>query len=102
MKQFKFTIFTLICVLVGLQNVYAKPSYSVSTTSSYIEAGSKVTASITLSNVKAWNIKIKSYVYRKNMALKLVKYMGVNTKVVAVPGIGLQQPSLSHRKYDVT
>lgn len=61
MKQFKFTIFTLICVLVGLQNVYAKPSYSVSTTSSYIEAGSKVTASITLSNVKAWNIKIKSY-----------------------------------------
>ena len=61
MKQFKFTIFTLICVVVGLQNVYAKPSYSVSTTSSYIEAGSKVTASITLSNVKAWNIKIKSY-----------------------------------------
>lgn len=36
------------------------------------------------------------------MALKLVKYMGVNTEVVAVPGIGLQQPSLSHRKYDVT
>ena len=61
MKYFKSITFTILCFFAGLQIVYAKPSYTVSTTSNYIEAGSKVTASITLTNVKAWNIKIKSY-----------------------------------------
>lgn len=53
----KKLIFGISCLFFFPSIVLAAPSYSVSSNASEIETGSKVTFSVTLKNVAAWNIK---------------------------------------------
>ena len=54
------TLFTLICFGGFIGAVHAAPTYKLSVSSSTVESGGKVTASVTVYNTAAWNIKIVS------------------------------------------
>lgn len=54
------SIFTLVCFTGFIGAVNAAPSYKLSVSSSTIESGGKVTASVTVYNTAAWNIRITS------------------------------------------
>lgn len=60
MKRIKYIIFTFLVIFMGNLVVNAAPSSSFSVSSSTVENGKKVTASVTLRNVAAWNVKITS------------------------------------------
>ena len=53
-------VFSFLINIVTLGVVYAAPSYSFNVSSSQIENGSKVTASVTVKQTAAWNVKITS------------------------------------------
>ena len=52
------TLFTLICFGGFIGAVNAAPTYKLTVSNSTIESGGKVTASVTVYNTAAWNIKI--------------------------------------------
>ena len=56
MKRIKYIVFSFLINIVTLGVVYAAPSYSFNVSSSQIENGSKVTASVTVKQTAAWNI----------------------------------------------
>lgn len=58
MKRIKYLLFTLIVLFIGVPVVKAAPSASFYTSSATIENGKSVTASVTIKNVAAWNLKI--------------------------------------------
>lgn len=60
MKRIKYIVFSFLVNIVTLGVVYAAPSYSFNVSSSQIENGSKVTASVTVKQTAAWNVKITS------------------------------------------
>lgn len=60
MKRIKYVIFSFIVIFTGVLVVNAAPSASLSVSPSTVENGKKVTASVTLRNVAAWNVKIIS------------------------------------------
>lgn len=60
MKRIKYIIFTFVVIFMGNAIVNAAPSYSFSTSTSSVENGKKVTASVTIKNVAAWNVRITS------------------------------------------
>lgn len=59
MKKIKYLIVTFLAMIMFVPNVYAA-SASLSVSKSSIENGSKVTATVYISNAAAWNIKITS------------------------------------------
>lgn len=60
MKRIKYVIFSFIVIFTGVLVVNAAPSASLSVSPGTVENGKKVTASVTLRNVAAWNVKIIS------------------------------------------
>src|SRR5574344_2126322 len=60
MKRINYLLFTIFCTMFLTTFVKAAPSYSLKVSSNSIENGSKVTATVTVSNTAAWNIKIIS------------------------------------------
>lgn len=60
MKRIKYVLFTFLVIFMGNLIVNAAPSYSFYTSTSSVENGKKVTASVTIKNVAAWNVKINS------------------------------------------
>ena len=54
----KKVIFSLVAFILGIGVVYAAPSSSISTNRSSIELGQSVTATVTVSNTAAWNVRI--------------------------------------------
>ena len=60
MKRIKYLIFMFVVMFMGGIVVNAAPSYSFSTSTSSVENGKKVTATVTLKNVAAWNVRITS------------------------------------------
>lgn len=56
-----FTIFGIVFMMfLGVKTVQAAPSQNFYTSASSIESGSRVTATLQLKNVAAWNVKIVS------------------------------------------
>lgn len=53
-------IWTFLSIFIGIGIVHAAPGNTFYTSSNSVEAGSKVTATLKLTNVAAWNIKIVS------------------------------------------
>lgn len=60
MKRIKYIIFTFLVIFMGYTIVNAAPTSSFYVSSSTVENGKTVTASVTLKNVAAWNVKIIS------------------------------------------
>ena len=60
MKKIKYILLTIILFMFGISYVFAAGSASLSVSKSTIENGDKVTATVTLNNVAAWEIKITS------------------------------------------
>lgn len=60
MKKIKYGLYTLLVFFIGCTIVNAAPSATLSVSSSSVENGKKVTASVTVKNTAAWNIKIIS------------------------------------------
>lgn len=60
MKKFNYLIFTIFCSLFFICGVSAAPSAKLTVSSSNIYDGKTVTASVTVYNTAAWNIKITS------------------------------------------
>jgi len=60
MKKLKYVLYGALLMIVTISKVNATPSYSFKVSSSKIEDGSKVTASVTVSATASWNIKIAS------------------------------------------
>ena len=54
------TLFTLVCFTGFIGAVNAAPTYKLTVSNSTVESGGKVTASVTVYNTAAWNIKIIS------------------------------------------
>lgn len=59
-KKISYFALSFSFFFIGLLIVSAAPSYSISVSSQTIENGSKVTASVTVKQTAAWNIKITS------------------------------------------
>lgn len=59
-KKISYFALSFSFFFLGLLIVSAAPSYSISVSSQTIENGSKVTASVTVKQTAAWNIKITS------------------------------------------
>lgn len=60
MKNIKKVLFTAGCMMAFVASVKAAPSYSFNVSQGTIENGRTVTASVTVRNTAAWNIKITS------------------------------------------
>ena len=60
MKRLSYIFFVLVSFVLLTTSVKAAPSYSFSVSSSTVENGKKVTASVTVKNTAAWNLKITS------------------------------------------
>ena len=60
MKNIKYMLFAIFSMFVFGTVVFAAPSYSFSVSTSNVENGKSVTASVTVKNTAAWNIKIIS------------------------------------------
>jgi len=60
MKKFKIFIYSIILFLIGVSNVYAAGTASLSVSRSTIENGGSVTATVTVKNTAAWNVTITS------------------------------------------
>lgn len=60
MKKIKVILFSLFTFILFNLQVYAAPSASISTSSSTIEKGSSVTATLTIKNVASWQVTITS------------------------------------------
>ena len=60
MKKISGIFFAILTMIVAIPTVYAAPTFSTGVSKSTIEVGTSVTASITLNNVAAWDIKITS------------------------------------------
>lgn len=60
MRKIKYVIFTFLVIFIGNTIVNAAPTANFSVSSSSVENGKKVTATVTLRNVAAWNVKITS------------------------------------------
>ena len=60
MRKVSYIFLVLVSFVLLTSNVKAAPSYSFSVSSSTVENGKKVTASVTVKNTAAWNIKITS------------------------------------------
>ncbi len=58
MKKIKYLLTSFIFFIVGFTNCFAAPSSSIGVSRNQIEVGQTVTATITIKNVAAWNIKI--------------------------------------------
>lgn len=58
MKKIKYALFAILASASFVGSVFATPSQSISVNRSQIEAGQSVTATVTLKNVAAWNIKV--------------------------------------------
>ena len=60
MKNIKYMLFTICSMFMFNTVAFAAPSYSFSVSTSNVENGKSVTASVTVKNTAAWNIKIIS------------------------------------------
>ena len=60
MKRIKYLLFTLLCMISLQLGVKAAPGYNFTVSRSSVSVGGKITASVTVSNTAAWNIKITS------------------------------------------
>lgn len=61
MKRIKYIVFSLITLIIGIGMVKAAdPTYSLGVSNSTIYDGGRVTASVTLRNTAAWNVRITS------------------------------------------
>ena len=58
MKKTKFTLFSLISFMFAMGSAYAAPTHSISVNRSQVEVGQTVTATVTVKNAAAWNIRI--------------------------------------------
>lgn len=60
MKKLKYLLYGLFLNFVFVCDVYAAPTYKLTVSSSSIENGSKVSATVSVYNTASWNIKITS------------------------------------------
>jgi len=58
MKRIKYLLIISLTLLIGIGEVYAAPTNTMSVSSTTIENGSSVTVSLKVSNTAAWNIKL--------------------------------------------
>ena len=58
MKKIKYVLFSLFSFAFGAISVYAAPSHSISVNKSQVEVGQTVTATVTVKNAAAWNVRI--------------------------------------------
>ena len=60
MKKISILLFALFSFIIFNLQVYAEPTYSLSVSSSTIEKGNSVTATLTIKNVASWQVTISS------------------------------------------
>ena len=58
MKKIRYIILSSLLFFVFISYAYAAPTSSISVNKSQVEAGQSVTATVTIKNAAAWNIKI--------------------------------------------
>ena len=96
-KILKLFLFSSI-FFIGVKKVYAAPTYTFYTSANYVEVYSSVSATIKLSNVASWNVKISSsgstsgcttaFADATSNAANTTKYLTVTCKATGVGAIG--------------
>ena len=100
MKEIKQITFTILAFMVGMTVAKAAPTYSFYTSSSSIEVGSSVTATLQVNNVASWNVKISSsgstsgctssFADATPNATNTTKYLTVRCRATSTGAIGFK------------
>ena len=100
MKKIKQITFTILAFMIGTTVVKAAPTYSFYTSSSSIEVGSSVNATLKINNVASWNVKISSsgstsgcttsFADATSSASNTTKYLTVTCRATSTGAIGFK------------